>query len=188
MNVNTSKSERKESKNLSTIEKARLAGAIWFYGSIDIEHSKEQGYYCPRIVITMPNPLPYKLQEDVGGGIVYPSIDRKKKLKTGRREVEKQFTLMIKQKALVEKLLKEIKRMVGGLEEKQIDIALEIFDVNRSKEEDKKERLKELFEKWNQKRVELKEWVENLKATYRDIEKKRIPVDIWNRAYLLEDC
>jgi len=184
MNVNTSQSERKESKNLSTIEKARLAGAIWFYGSIDIEHSEKQGYYCPRIVITMPNPLPYKLKEDVGGE-VYPG---KGKLGKGRREAGKQFTLMIKKQALVEKLLKEIKGMVGGLEEKQIDIALEIFDVKRSNGEGKEERLEELFEKWKRKRAKLEKWVKGFKAKYRDVKEKHIPVEIWNRAYLLEDC
>jgi hypothetical protein len=185
MNVSTSKSERKESKNLSDAEKARLAGAIWFYGSIDIERSRERGYYYPRIVITMPNPLPYMLREDVGGGVVYPG---KRELRRGRREVEKQFTLMIKKQALVEKLLKEIKGIVGGFEEEQIGIALEIFDVKRSKGKDEKERLKELFEEWKQKRVELEKWVKAFKAKYRDVEEKRIPVKIWNRAYLLEDC
>ncbi|NIO21679.1 MAG: hypothetical protein GTN76_13340, partial [Candidatus Aenigmarchaeota archaeon] len=111
-------SAKEEYRNLSKAEAARLAGALWIHGSVDIEHSRERKYYYPRINLSMPNPLPYDYRDDIGGRVY---------------RGKKYFTLQLKKQKLVEKRLKEILPFMTGEERKQIDIALQIIKTNRSR-------------------------------------------------------
>lgn len=162
---------------MNDVEKARLAGAIWIHGSIDIEHSTKRQYYYPRIMLSMKNLLPFDYQKDMGGnvwagndGYITPEIGKQK---------------------LVEKRLKEILPLMGecSLEKKQIEIALKIIEINKSGEPktEKKKKLEELYQQSKKLREELKNWIQDFKAEYKDVEKKNIPAKIWNRANLLED-
>jgi len=112
-----------EIRDLSDPEKARLAGAIWIHGSIDIEHHKpkprSKEYFYPRIMLSMQNTLPYHYQEDMQGE-VHP----------GKKGY---FTLEIGTQDLVEKRLREILDFMSGIEKEQIIIALRVIEINKSK-------------------------------------------------------
>lgn len=167
---------QEEYKDLSQAEAASLAGAIWIHGSIDIEHSRKRGYYYPRIMLSMTNPLPYHYKERIGDGKVY----RGKEF----------FTLQLKKQEPVEKRLQEILPFMGGEEEKQIEIALQIIKINRSEPPgaERKQKLETLYDQWKRYRDKLEDWIKKFKAEHQNVERRHIPVKIWNRAYRLEDC
>lgn len=173
--------KREEYRNLSQAEAARLAGAIWIFGSIDIEHSRKRPlYYYPRIMLTMPNPLPFDYRKD-----------EHEKVWIEERNGKKYFILEIGRQKLVEKRMKEILPFIGGEEAEQIRLALKIIETKRSRElsrEEKTQKLKTLHEEWKQSRERLRTWVEDFKAKHKDAPPRRVPIEIWNKAYLLEDC
>lgn len=175
MVVNSSSSKNKY-KDLSNAEKARLAGAIWIHGSIDIEYSRKRGYYYPRIMLSMPNPLPFDYAKDP-----------KEKVWVGNDGC---FTLEIGRQKLVEKRLNEILPYIGGIEKEQIEIALQIIKINslRKKTEKEKQKLRELYGQWKECSERLEKWVKDFKARYQNVKRRRVPAKIWNKAYLLEDC
>jgi hypothetical protein len=175
----------KKYKDLTTAEAARLAGEIWIYGSIDIEYHKERPrYYYPRIMLTMPSPLPfdYKKGED-------------EKVWVEERDGKEYFTLEIGKQELVEKRLTEILPFMGGEERKQIEIALKIIMIKRlirykKKKERETQELAKLYTQWKECRDRLEKWVEDFKAKHQKVRcaRGRVPTKIWNKAYLLEDC
>jgi hypothetical protein len=186
MTTSPTPSEGKKYKDLATAEAARLAGAIWIHGAIDIEYHEDKSgkpvYYYPRIMLTMPNRLPFDYQKDTGGNIWVEE-----------RAGKEYFTLEIGTQDLVEKRLIEILPFIGGEERKQIQIALKIIMINRIKKY-KKDKTKEmqmlgeLYNQWKECRERLETWVKDFKAKYQDVERKRVPMEIWNKAYRLGDC
>jgi len=183
MTTSPAPSKREKYKDLTTAEAARLAGAIWIYGSIDIEyHKKRPRYYYPRIMLTMPNPLPFDYRKG-----------KDEKVWVEERDGKKYFTLEIGRQELVEKRLTEILPFMGGEERKQIKIALKIIMIKclvRYKKEKKREtqELAKLYIQWKECRGRLEKWVEDFKAKHRKAKRRRVPAQIWNKAYLLEDC
>lgn len=177
-------SKKKKYRDLSCAEAARLAGAIWIYGSINIKREKArtkqaQGryYYYPRIILSMPIPLPFDYARDTGGN-AYAGKDG-------------HYTLIIDEQVLVEKRLKEISSFMSGEEAKQIEIALEIIRINRSKDltpTEKQRRLDELYGQWQESCKRLKKWIKEFKTRCEKIPKSRVPRKIWTKAYAWEDC
>jgi len=178
-----SRQSKKKPRDLTDVEKARLVGAIWIHGSIDLErHNNEDGslsYLYPRIMLSMPNPLPYDFKKDTDG--------------TVRRGNDGVFTLEIGTQELVEKRLKEILPLMGGEEKKQIEIALQIIEINRSKRYKKNKEiemreLERLYEQWDECRGNLENWIKEFKNKYQNVKEANIPSKIWTKAYQLEDC
>ena len=173
--------KKEKYKDLSQDEAARLAGAVWIFGSVDIEYSKRRPrYYYPRIMLTMPNPLPFDYQKDMGG-----------KVWVDERNGKKYFTLEIGKQKLVKKRMKEILPFIAGEEAKQIKLALQIIKTKGLKDltkDQKTHQLRKLFDDWKRSRGKLKVWVEDFKAKHQSAPTRRVPIEIWNRAYLLEDC
>ena len=172
---------RKESQGkekLNEIEKARLAGVIWVFGSIDVEYRKITQDYRPRIAISMPNPLPFQYKEDAGG-IVY----------AGKRRGH--FILMIRKLDLVEKRLKEIRPFISGEEGNQIDLSLEILKTRRSNKKGKEQKLKDLYKEFKSSQKRLENWIKDFRTKCENMEVPQISRNlqmIWNKAYIWEDC
>lgn len=169
---------KSEKPTLDSDKIAILAGAIWIFGSIDIEHSKTRGYFQPRIMITMPMPLPYHYREFAGGNVWV--------------EKDGMFTLDIGRQREVWKLLNDLKQYLGGEERIQVESALEIMELNRSRrlpKEEKNQKRTEAFNRFKESRAWLEKWndkflEDNDKAIREGLKKKRkIPRAIWNRAY-----
>jgi hypothetical protein len=166
---------------LNDAEKARLAGAIWIHGSINIEHSRKRNYYYPRIMLSMRNPLPFDYQKDTGGK-VWAGKDGCITLEIGKQE-------------LVGKRLKEVLPLMGGIEKEQIGIALQIIEIGRTErprtekgKKEKRKKLKKLYDQFKELSDKLENWIQVFKAEHKDVKRKRIPAQIWNKAYRLEDC
>lgn len=175
--VSSSASDGNKDKGLNRKKLARLAGAIWIHGSIDVEYSRDRPYYLPRIVLTMKNLLPYAYCEDVGGRVYH-----------GRNGT---YTLMIKRWRLVKQLLEGIREFIGGEEEKQIDIALEIIRINHSGRLSKAKnmpQLEKLHAQWKECRARIEKWAEDLRTQHGHEKEVDVPVEIWSRAYPFEAC
>ena len=161
--------ENKEQKyrDLTEQEKARLVGAIWIYGSIHVPSADEN----PRIVISMPIPLPYHYQKDVDGGAY--------------RGEDGYFTLQISGQKLVKKRLEEIQPFMGGEEAIQIGLALEMIRTKESNltQNEKNEKLNELYKDWQRSRNRLEQWMKKFVESHKDEPEKPISKKIWNRAY-----
>ena len=176
--------KREKFKDLTKAQAARLAGAIWIYGSIDIKREKartksqeKKYYYYPRIALSMPIPLSLDYVNDTGGN-AYAGEDG-------------YYSLIIDEPELVKKRLKEILPFMSGEEAKQIEIALEILRIKRSKDlrpTDKQQKLDELYKQWLESHKRLKKWIKEFKAKCEKKPKERVPRKIWTKAYAWEDC
>lgn len=154
-----------EYRDLSEPEKAKLAGAIWIYGSIHIS-GKE-----PRIILTMPIPLVYQYKRDFGG--------------TAYSVADGYFILQIAGK-LAQKRLEEIQPFVGGEEAEQVRLALDIIKTKESSmsDEEKEERINKLIKDWKKSVHKLKAWMEDFVEECRNKSvSPRMPFRIWNKAY-----
>jgi hypothetical protein len=179
MTIEPSMPEHVEEKNPDILDYALLAGAIWIFGGIHVS-GKE---YVPEIILTMPTPLVYKYQKDFKefGGIVYKDNDG-------------YFTLQIRKRKSVERILLGIQLFMKGEEAKQIKIALkmiEVLEVRKSKVsiEDKEEQtkiLEELYAEWDNCRDSLKDWMHTLvEEGKREEISEGVPKAVWSKAYLL---
>lgn len=159
--------KKNEERNLNNTEKAILAGAIWIYGGINVSGPS------PRIQITMPIPLVYKFEDDFGGNAY--------------RGKDGYFTLQIAKESLVIRRLEEIRPfLIGTVESKQIDLALEIIQTKRSEltPKEKQERIEELKKEGKGSQNELKKWMEEFVESHRNEPvSASIPKAIWTKAY-----
>jgi len=123
----------------------------------------------------MKNKILHHYLEDVGGRLRYGDNGY--------------FELDIRPQALVKKRLEEILPFIGGIEKKQIIIALEILSLKETKpiSDEAKKEMKRLYEKWSDYRMELEKWIKNYKNTIPVLSPVRLPTKIWNRTYLFED-
>lgn len=167
--------KKKERRDLSETEKVKLAGAIWIYGSIDLEihrdKSKKLVYCYPRIMLSILNLLAYDYEKDTEGH-VWAGKDG-------------YYTLEIGPQDLIEKRLKEILPYLSGVEKRQADIALQVITLNRSGKAGKENEFEALITEWKKCRSELKNWVKKLRDQYKDVKKEDHPTSIWSRAYRL---
>lgn len=158
-----------EYRDLTKQEKARLAGAIWIYGSIHVPTA----YDDPKIIMSMPIPLAYHYKEDSGGLVT--------------RGDDGYFTLQIAGKKLVKKRLEEIQPFMGGEEAIQIGLALEMIRTKDSSltKNEKNKKLCELYADWKISRYRLEQWMKKLVESHKDEPEKsmRDRKRIWNRAY-----
>jgi len=176
--------EPTQSEPVSNLEISKypvLAGAIWIFGGIHISGTD----FVPVILITMPSPLIYKYKEDFSelGATTY-------------RGANGYFTLQIKKRESVKKVLLNIQPFMRGEEELQIKIALEMIEVlkikrslrSREAKEEQIKKLKELYSEWDTSRNRLRNWTEAFVEEHKG-EKviKNIPKAIWSKAYLLPE-
>lgn len=158
-----------EYRDLTEQEKARLAGAIWIYGSIHVPRARDN----PRINMSMPIPLAYHYKEDSGGLVT--------------RGDDGYFTLQIGGQKLVKKRLEEIQPFMGGEEAIQIGLALEMIRTKESNltTDEKNEKLDELYADWKRSRNRLEQWMKKFVESHKDKPEKpmRDIKQIWNRAY-----
>jgi hypothetical protein len=142
----------------------RLAGAIWIYGSI-LAYGQPP---VPEIKITMPIPLVYDYKEDFGGRVF--------------RGKDGYFTLQIKAKDEVRKALEAIKDLIGGVEEEQIQILLDILDAKQTrKSKERDEKLEILFKKWESQKQKLDEWMKKFVMDHKDEPIRPVPIKIWDK-------
>lgn len=169
--------KKEEFRALSPVEIARLAGVVWIYGSIDIEKQPEKDekgniikcYYYPRIMITMPIPLPYHYWEDVSGEVLAGE--------------DGTFTLEIERPPeLVKTRLAELQPYMSGEEAVQIGLALEVFRTKESSlltEPEKQQKLEELYQDLKRSQARLERWIEKFVEAHKDEEKGKVPSKIW---------
>ena len=155
--------------DLTKPKKARLAGAIWIYGSIHVPTPRAD----PKIVISMPIPLAYHYKEDSGGLVT--------------RGDDGYFTLQIAGQKLVKKRLEEIQPLMGGEEAIQIDLALKMLRTKESNltTNERNKKLDELYAKYDRSRKRLEQWMKKFVESHKDEPEKKMRgrKQIWNKAY-----
>ena len=168
--------ESKGKDKLDIFEIVQLAGAIWSHGAIhmDFDPRPSRNTASVRICITMNSKILYDYVKFTGGNIYA--------LKNGL------FLLDIHAQDLVYKRLREIHPYLKGVEKEQINIALELLTLLKSKarynQEDKKQ-MKVLYDKWIEQRNALDHWINDFNLDIPKQKKVSAPYQIWSRTHKL---